>query len=80
MEDVVAQGVLDPHGMQSSEQQRFQRQGTAGSVAGTESVNHQEQPAAIEGSRISSGASVTTGPVEPSYAPSGAGTAPVDVA
>jgi hypothetical protein len=81
LEDVTAQGVMDPHGVSGSEQQRFQPQTTtAGSVAGTESVNHQEQPVAAEGSRVSSGASVTTGPVEPSYAPSEAGTVPVQVA
>ena len=75
------QPELEDVGVSSSEQQRFQPQTTtAGSVAGTESVSHQEQPAAAEGSRVSSGASVTTGPVEPSYAPSEAGTAPVQVA
>lgn len=53
--------------MASSPTQRTQ---TADSVAGEESAVHHEQPAATDGSRISSGTSVTTGLVEPFYAPS----------
>ena len=76
LEDVSSAGAADPHGMSSTEQQRYQTP-AAGSVAGGESVIHREEPVAAEGSRISSGASVTTGPAEPSYAPSEARTAQV---
>lgn len=73
----IAHGVVDPHGAPSTEQQRYETPAAPASVAGGESVVHHEQPAAAEGSRISSGASVTTGPAEPSYAPSEAGIANV---
>ena len=74
LEDVPSHGVVDPNAMPSNEQQRYQTPADD-SVAGGESVVHHEEPAAA--SRNSSGASVTTGPVEPSYAPSEAGTAHV---
>ena len=61
------------HGVSSTEQ-RYETPAAPASVAGGESVVHHEQPAAAEGSRISSGTSVTTGPVEPNYGPSEAGT------
>jgi hypothetical protein len=69
LEDVPAHGALDSNGVPSSHQHQ-----SSGSVAGTESVAADHT---AEGSRISSGASVTTGPVEPSYAPSEAGTTQV---
>lgn len=80
LEEVPIGRALDPHGLPSNEQQRYQTQTPAAeSVVGGESAIHQEQPVAAEGtgSRVSSGGSVTTGPVEPSYAPSEAGTANV---
>jgi len=75
LEEVPTGRGVDPHGLPSTEQQRYQTP-AAESVAGGESVTHHE-PVAAEGSRVSSGASVTTGPVEPSYAPSEAGTTQV---
>ena len=75
LEEVSIRSALEPHGLPSGEQQRYQI-GTpaAESLAGGESVAQQEQPAA---SRVSSGASVTTGPVEPHYATSEAGSTQV---
>ena len=83
LEEVPTGRGLETHGLPSTEQQRYQAQTPAAeSVAGGESViHHQEQPhadrAGHAGSRVSSGASLETGPVEPSYAPSEAGTATV---
>ncbi|KAG0650713.1 Sphingolipid long chain base-responsive LSP1 [Hyphodiscus hymeniophilus] len=62
-------------GLPSAEQHRYQTP-AAESVTGGGSVI-QHEPVAAEGSRVSSGGSVTTGPVEPSYAPSEAGTSQV---
>ncbi|TAQ83269.1 hypothetical protein B7494_g8408 [Chlorociboria aeruginascens] len=74
LEDVPSQANLDNNLMPSS---TSQYQTTEGSVAG-ESVQHGgERAAEPEGSRVSSGTSVTTGPVAASYAPSEAGTSQV---
>jgi hypothetical protein len=78
LEDVLVGRALDTQGLPTTEQQRYQTQTpTADTVVGGESVVHQEQPVGAQGSRLSSGTSVTTGPVEPSYAPGEAGTANV---
>ena len=75
LEEVSVEHTLDSHGLPSTEDPRYETQTPATeSVAGGETVTHHDRTAAADGSRISSGASVTTGPVEPSYAPSEAGT------
>jgi hypothetical protein len=67
LEEVPIGRGLDAGGMPSVEHQRQRTQTPATeSITGGETVTHQEQPVAA--SRVSSGGSVTTGPVEPSYA------------
>ena len=77
LEDVPSHANLDNNLMPSSASQH--QATSSGSVVGDESVIHhgEQTGTATDGSRVSSGTSVTTGPVAQNYTQSDAGTSQV---